>query len=316
MKGSAGLFKGLASAAGFASLALAAAGMVFSNVVVRPKRYTLEKAVQDQIEGGFLTAGEYEALEYERISIKSQYGYVLQGQWFEPEGVPSDKAVILVHGYAYNRIGSLKYVRLFREHGYHVIIYDHGHSGESGGNLVTMGYREKHDLRAVVDAVIARLGENAKIGTHGESMGGATVVLHAAMDSRVGFVIADCPYADLAEQLAYRLKIEYGLPPFPLVNAASLATLLQAGFKFSDVSPLHSLEENDGLPGIPMMFIHGMRDGYIPPAASEKLHAAKRGYARLFLMPDAKHAESICVHRDVYRQLVSEFLEDVESTWE
>jgi uncharacterized protein len=312
MKGSASLLKGLADVAGFASLALAAAGMVFSSVVVRPRRCTLEEAVQLQVEGGFLKPGEYESLASEPVSILSPYGYTLKGQWFKPEGPPSDKAVILVHGYAWNRIGSLKYIRLFQERGCHVIIYDHGHSGESGGHLVTMGFREKHDLKAVVDAIIARLGENARIGTHGESMGAATVLLHAAMDSRVRFVIADCPYADLTEQLSYRLKAEYGLPPFPLVNAASLATLLQAGFLFRDVSPLRVLEEKGGLPEIPMMFIHGMMDDYIPPAASEKLHAAKKGYSRLCLMPDARHAQSICAHGDLYEQLVSEFLGEVE----
>jgi len=316
MKGSAGLVKGLAGAAGIAAVVFATAGVVFSSVVVRPKRYTIAKALQGQIDNGFMKAGEYEAMRNKPFTLASPFGYVLHGQWFEPEGDPSDKAVILVHGYAYNRIGSLKYVRLFQKRGFHVIIYDHGHSGESGGHLVTMGFREKDDLRAIADAVIARLGQNAKIGTHGESMGGATVVLHAATDARVRFVIADCPYADLTEQLAYRLKVEYGLPPFPLVNAASLATFLQAGFLFQDISPLQVLKDHDGLPEIPMLFIHGAKDGYIPPDASEKLHAAKRGYSRLFLMPEAKHAESICAHGDIYEQLVSEFLEKVEAEWE
>lgn len=44
-----------------------------------------------------------------------------------------------------------------------------------------------------------------------------------------------------------------------------------------DVSPLQALNDNDGLPEIPMMFIHGAKGGYIPPDASQKPYAAKRG---------------------------------------
>ncbi len=301
----------LAGMVGIAAIALGTAGVVFSNVVVRPKRRSLASTLEEQLEHGYLSKDAYDALKSEDFEVISQFGYPLRGQWFCPEEKDSDKAVIIVHGYGYNRVGSLKYVQLFLQRGFHVFIYDHGNSGESGGNLTTMGYREKDDLKGMADAVQARLGENVKIGTHGESMGAATVLLHAAMDPRVQFVVADCPYADLKEQLKYRLGVEYGLPSFPVLDAASAVTRLQAGFLFRDISPIQAIREKDGLPEIPMLFIHGLADDYIPPQASEKLHAVKQGVSRLHLMPDAKHADSIRAHADEYKRVVDSFLDEI-----
>jgi len=297
--------------AGIAVVVLGAAGVKFSNVVTRPKRRSLDSAMQEMLEHGIMPAEQVAAMKSERFEVISPYGYPLLGQWFEPEGLPSDKAIVIAHGYGYNRVGSLKYVSLFLNRGFHVIIYDHRNSGESGGDQTSMGYREKDDLKTIVDAVSARLGDGARIGTHGESMGAATVLLHAAMDPRVRFVIADCPYADLKEQLAYRLAVEYKLPSFPVLDAASVVTRMRDGYLFRDISPLQAIQDKNGLPDIPMLFIHGLEDDYIPPRASEKLHAAKKGISRLHLMPDAKHAASIHVHAEEYERVTASFLDEI-----
>lgn len=87
------LLKGVAGAAGIAAVALIAGGVLFSNAVVRPKRYTLGKALQYQIENGLIEAGEYKGMRSKPFTVASPFGYALRGQWFEPEGTTSDKAV-------------------------------------------------------------------------------------------------------------------------------------------------------------------------------------------------------------------------------
>ncbi len=318
--------------AGIVVIALAGVGWKFSNVVLRPNRRSLESMEAEQIAAGQLAPGEYGALQSEPFTLQSPYGYRVEGEWLMPSGdamppgrglngtsseaMPppgalSARAVVITHGYGVNRVNSVKYARLFLAQGFQVVIYDHGNSGTSGGAFTTMGHREKDDLKAVTDAVFSRLGPDAFVGTHGESMGAATVLLHAAMEPRLAFVIADCPYADLRMQLAYRLKVEYRIPPFPILDAASLGAWLRAGFRFGSVSPVRTLEAQGGMPGMPMLFIHGLADDYIPPEASERLHAAKRGRSELLLMPDAGHAESISAHPGRYDAAVRAFVDAV-----
>mgnify|MGYP001806449904 CR=1 FL=1 len=297
---------------GVGAAALAGIGWKFSGIVIHPNRRSLASVETEQIEAGQLAPGEYGALRSEPLVVASPHGYRLEGQWLVPAdgGVPG-RAVVIAHGYGVNRVNSIKYARLFLARGFHVVVYDHGNSGTSGGAHTTMGHREKADLKAVTDAVFARLGPDALVGTHGESMGAATVLLHAAMEPRLAFVVADCPYADLKEQLAYRLRVEYRLPGFPILDAASLMARLRAGFRFGSISPVRTLVRHGGLPELPMLFIHGQSDDYIPPQASVRLQAAKKGVSELLLMPDARHAESLSTHPERYREAVDEFLDKV-----
>ena len=322
----------LAAIAGVGVVALAGVGWKFSQVVIKPARRSLASLEADQIEAGQLAPGEYGALRAEPFTLQSSYGYRIEGEWLmpstdvpagngdmgnasnaaaSPRGNLPPRAVVIAHGYGVNRVNSVKYARLFLARGFQVVLYDHGNSGTSGGAFTTMGHREKTDLKTVTDAVFARLGPDAVVGTHGESMGAATVLLHAAMEPRLAFVVADCPYADLRAQLAYRLKVEYRLPSFPILDAASLMARLRAGFLFGSVSPVRTLARHGGLPELPVLFIHGLADDYIPPESSIRLHAAKKGVAELLLMPDARHAESLSAHPDRYAGTVGAFVDTV-----
>jgi len=133
------------------------------------------------------------------------------------------------------------------------------------------------------------------------------VLLHAAIDSRLAFVIADCPYANAADEFAYRLKVEYHLPRFPLLPVASLISKLRTGFAFGDAVPLKTI----GQVTAPVFFIHGQADDYIPPEASVALHASKPGQKQLYLAPGAGHAEALVSNPAVYEAQVREFLAEV-----
>jgi fermentation-respiration switch protein FrsA (DUF1100 family) len=247
---------------------------------------------------------EYNAWPKQEVKICSPYGYDLFGLYFPLEG--AQKTVVIVHGITYTLYGSVKYMPIFRQRGFNVLIYDHRYHGRSGGSNCTFGYYEKHDLKAVIDWALAQLGPAGQVGTHGESFGATIALQHVAIDPRLAFVIADCPFSDLTEQLTYRLKVEYHLPPFPLLSLANLFSRLLTGMAFNQVSPLR------GLPNVttPILFAHGQDDDYIPPQMSQALFAAKRqGIRQLYLAPNAKHAEAFWNNRVEYDQKVGEFLQ-------
>lgn len=289
-----------------AAVAFGAALWHFSGKVVLIKVWDGERILRFEADSGVLDLAYLEALPKEDVTITSPYGYALSG-WFIPCGADSNKTVILAHGVTRSRLSSIKYVELFRKRGYHVLAYDHRRHGQSGGSSTTYGFYEKEDLRAWVDWVFRRMGPGAVVGTHGESMGAATVLQHAASDERLRFSIADCPYSDIVGQLIYRLKVEYPhFPVFPTIRLVALICRLRTGARLDMAESLRSLP----LAGTPVLFIHGQEDSYIEKRMTEEMFRLKQGPKRLYLAPRADHAEAYMKNPDEYDRIVGEFLEE------
>jgi len=276
-----------------------------ANVALHPQVKPVERTYKIEADAGKLEPERFEALPREEVRIASPYGYELYGLYFPVE--ESHRTVIIAHGVTFSLYGSVKYMWMFRERGFNVLMYDHRNHGRSGGETTTYGYYEKHDLKACVDWVLARHGERGIVGVHGESMGAAIALQHAAIDPRVHFVVADCPYASVWEQFAYRIKVEYHLPAFPILPIASWFSQLRAGFNFKDAAPIDTISKVD----TPIFFIHGKEDDYIPPQASIDMYMRKPGAKKLYLAPNARHAEAFWNNQFEYDRLLGEFLEEV-----
>lgn len=294
----------------FIAIVFLALGYVFSSIIITPRRTTWEgEFTLERGERGSIDAADYEKYQKEDFSVTAFDGTTLRARWlFCP--TPSKRAVVCAHGYTSNMACMFKYAKLFLDSGFNVLIYDHRRSGSSDGKFTTMGFLERKDLHQMVGVALEKMGEGAVVGTFGESMGAATVILEACTDDRLAFAIPDCPYADLTEQLAHNLKTGYHLPRFPFLNLAGAFTYRRAGFHFRDVSPAGELEAAGGLPCLPMLFVHGRADTFIPCAASEKLYAAKKGPKKLWLCEGAEHAQSINTDRKGYCEVLDEFLRE------
>ncbi len=287
------------------TLLLIIIGIYFSNKIIYPKTWTHEDSYKYEVENGKLDKEWYDSLPEEEVEIDSPFGYKLYGYFFPVED--SKKTIIICHGITYTLYGSVKYMRMFYDRGYNVLIYDHRNHGRSGGSNTTLGYFEKSDLQACTDWVFNRCWFDSRIGIHGESMGAAIALQYAAMDPRISFVIADCPFSSLKSLLSYRLKQDFRLPAFPLLHVASFISKLRTGAYFGQVSPIKAVEKIE----VPVFFIHGKDDTYIKPEMSQQMYDAKKGYKKLYLAPNAKHAGSYWNNREEYTKLVNEFLDDI-----
>jgi len=290
---------------------LIAAGWHFSNTVLYVNVATPEQMREAELEHGRFDAATFDQWVQESITIPSPHGYQLFGLYFPR--ADANTTVIIVHGIGCNHYCSVKYAEIFRQRGFNLLLVDLRYHGNSGGDNISFGYYEKYDIQAWVDWVIARCEQTqpdkiCRVGTHGESLGAATVLQHAAIDSRLNFVIADCAYANLVDEVAYRFKVERHMPCFPLVPITSGITKLRAGFAFGDAAPIKTMAQVK----TPVLFIHGQADDYTPPAASIALHAAKPEPKMLYLVPDAGHARALVHDPDKYAQVVAAFLAGIE----
>lgn len=303
---------GLGILLALALLLLAAAAWVLAGIVVKPKNNSREDCVRYDAEHGMDLSPYKTEIPHEEFSFVSRAaGVEIRGIYIDrPEGssFPDGRrrVIVLVHGYTSTLCGMLKYVEDYRRLGFDAVLYDQPNHGESGRRPTTMGYVEKDVVREAIDLAKARYGDDAVIGTHGESMGAATVMLHAADDDRISFAVEDCGYSDLADQLAFNMKHVYHLPRFPLLAMASLWSKLRGGVLFSRVKPAEALKTAPE--SLPILFAHGTRDGFVPSAMVFENYEAKRGSKELCCYTGADHALSKNLHREEYGKNIENFL--------
>ncbi len=282
----------------------ALSSIFFAAQVIWPRRRSLADSWRTEVEKGLIPEDKYLAWGQRRVIVPSPKGYSMVGLWFPL--ADSRKTVIIVHGVTYTRWGSIKYLPAFRDRGFNVLAIDQRHHGESGGRNSTFGWYERDDMKAWMDWAIAETGSGAIVGTHGESMGAAVVLQHAAIDPRVAFVVADCPFSDLRRLLACRLKADFHLPAFPLLDMAGLAAfVLTGGMRFKRIRPIDCATAI----AAPVMFAHGADDDYIPPQMSQEMFDVREGKPRrLYIAPGAKHAEALFIDPVEYDRQIGAFL--------
>lgn len=283
---------------------LLAIGYYFTRITLNPKAKDYDDTFKIEVNSGYINEEEYKSITKEEVYVDSNFGYKLHGIWF-PNG-DSKKTVIICHGFSFSLYGSVKYMNIFLKRGYNVLIYDHRYHGKSGGKICSMGFYEKYDLKTMVDYVIKRKGEDSIIGTHGESMGGATVLLHGAIDERISFIIADCPFSSVFNQFKYRLKIEYKLPSFPILYFSSLVTKFRINAFYKDISPIKVIDKIK----TPILFIHGDSDTYVPSSNTIEMYNKKEGPKSIYLAKDGEHAKSYYVDKEKYENVIDEFLKE------
>ena len=282
-----------------------------SNMLLHPRIYAYDTVVDEEVKRGHFTREWYDAnVHLEDFTLRSPYGYDLHcALWPREEGVSfahgRRRVVVLVHGFTYCLLGQIKYAAMFHDLGFDCVLYDHRNHGLSGRAPTTMGAFEAQDLAFICDWARTHYGEGTLLGTLGESMGAATVMLHAGMDSQLSFVVEDCGYSSLTGELKHELKNRFHLPTFPVLPIASLFFRLRGGVFFGEVRPADALGKNTSTP---MLFVHGDADELVPPAMQKECFDAKPDKKTMWLVPGAPHAGCYASDPAGYREQISRFL--------
>jgi uncharacterized protein len=288
------------------TILLLAASYHLARTAIYPKVSSPEDIYRGEIEKGFLVEAVFHTWPKIEVRIHSPAGYDLFALYFPLND--SQKTVILNHGITMGLFQMIVFLPIFRKHGFNVLVYDLRNHGRSGGKNTTFGFYEKHDLKAVVDWAFDQLEPGGKVGTMGLSLGAGTALQHAAIDPRLSFIIADCPYSNLFELFRFRLKEDYRLPAFPIFYIGMWMVWFITGAQFRSISPREEVEKFD----TPLLLIHGREDSYIKPEMSIELYERKtQGIRKLWLAPNAEHAESYDQNPEEYVHQVESFLEEI-----
>ncbi len=274
-----------------------------------PARHSRERCLQHDIEHGFYSRTYAEDLikSGQPFSVNSPGGYRLCAMRFLKRGDSSSGVVILAHGFGCSMYTSFRYVALFQRLGFDCVIYDQPYHGESGGKFCTMGGLETGDLLVVAEEVRRSYPAKTVIGLHGESMGAATVL--NALDSGFpfSFCIEDCGFGSAAEQarhLIQRYTLLFRRPVFCLMR---YMIFRKTGVDYETVSPIRTVASENAAK-IPVLFIHGEEDRFVPYKNLKQLYNSKKGPKSIYSVPGAKHAEALRVAPAGYDRAVRSFL--------
>ena len=220
---------------------------------------------------------------------------------------PTDRTAVIVHGYTDNAVRMLMIGYLYNHDlRYNVLLPDLHYHGRSEGRAIRMGWLDRLDVLRWMEVADTLFGGNTQMVVHGISMGAATTMMVAGESQRpyVKCFVEDCGYTSVWDEFSNELKTSFGLPAFPLMHTASWLCDLKYGWNFREASALAQVAKCE----LPMLFIHGDADTFVPTWMVYPLYEAKPEPKELWIVPGATHAMSYKDYPQEYTEHVKKFV--------
>ena len=233
---------------------------------------------------------EMEKLQFKELSIISfdnltLYGYLLRGN---PKEV-----VICVHGYKSSMEEDFcDRLEIYRKRGSTVLLLNDRAHGKSEGDYLGFSEHDKRDVARWVQ-LINNMYDDPKIYLHGVSMGGATGI------------IDDCGFNSIVGISKHLIKDIYHLPYFPFGDLAWFWSVIITGISFNTSLGEDCVRNTD----IPIHFIHGKEDHYVPCSMSENMYEACASPKELLLVDGCGHAAAYLMAKDEYTAAVNRLMD-------
>ncbi len=287
-------------------------GNVFSNQLLLPGRSSFSEYFEKYNMDLYYDASEYEICEKTAFEVESEDGYIIHGEFLTPtyygEKQPStDKILYFLHGYGSNRAQGIWFLKEYFDLGYSVVLYDHVGAGDSGGEYSTMGVNESRDLQLVREYIESTYGQPKVTALHGISMGASTAMYYGEIYGNVDYIVADCGYSNMRDEVIYQFKQQFDYPNFPFINLANIGLKLKAGYTLDDVNCLQSVA-SVGYKDIKLLIIHGDEDNFTPVQMAYDLDNVAVGEHQLEIFKNAAHAQSYQSNPTAYSNLLNSFL--------
>lgn len=250
-----------------------------------------------------------EKLRYEDVYVESIDHLRLHGKFYHiSDDAPTE---ILVHGYQSIALrdfcGGLQ---LAIRAGHNALLIDQRAHGQSEGKALSFGILERYDCAVWIEYIRKRLGENSRIILVGISMGAGTVLEAGGLDlpENVVGIIADCGYTSPSD-IIRKVAMDRHLPAKLIYPLVRLGGRLFGGFDMEEDSAEKAMTRCQ----LPVLFLHGEDDSFVPCEMSRRNYAACAGKKVLVTFPGAEHGLSYLVDPERYSRAVSDFLKAILS---
>jgi fermentation-respiration switch protein FrsA (DUF1100 family) len=239
---------------------------------------------------------------YEEAQFVTFDGLTLKG-WYVP---PKNGAVVIfVHGLDSDRTDLLDEAGFIVAHGYGALLFDMRAHGQSQGDVSTLGYKERRDIRSAVAFVRSKAGATTPIALFGHSLGAGISLMAAAEIPEISAVLVESPFTTLEDNISDVTHALTGLPPFftPLIVFFGQQ---QTGVDIRSLRPLDVIGQ---ISPRAVLLIHGAQDGVIPVRNSYELYKAAREPKQLYILPEVTHGGFLQAEPQVFPATILHFLE-------
>ena len=179
------------------------------------------------------------------------------------------------------------HAKLLADHQYGSILLEMRAHGESEGNVITLGYEEPQDVKAVVD-YIKQHDSDVPVLVFGLSMGGATAINAIGNLTDIAGLISLSAYSSWEDAFCDNM-INMGAPTFyaylqkPFVK---LYTTLKYGLGTYSMTPKHQIKK---LGSRPALLIHSVGDSQVPFASFMRLIANAPAHVEVWVTSGDNH---------------------------
>lgn len=243
--------------------------------------------------------------EHIRVYTESFDGLRLAASYYSCN---SKRTVIVFHGY--RSTGRRDYscaVQMYLDMGLNVLLVDQRSHGESEGRLITFGVKERHDVVSWVHYVLDYLGEDMQIFLSGLSMGASTVMMAASLPlpENVKGIVADCGFTSPAAIIGRVAKQNFHVDGRVAVAVLNVMSRVIGKFSLYECDTPQILSSSD----IPILFIHGKSDDFVPSQMSVESYNAARGEKEICLVEGAGHGLSYLFDREGVTAALKKFFD-------
>jgi len=245
------------------------------------------------------------ALPYEKVSFQNADGLTLRG-WFIPSKTPTDRALILCHGWGTNK-GEILPATHFLAERFNLLYFDFRFCGESDGSLSSLGYLESRDFDAALDFLKSRkAAQAATIGVYGLSLGAATGFMAAARHPELKAAVLENPFPSYVRVCRTYAWHKWRIPYYPLV-----AMVVWHATRILGVDPeaWSTRYFADKIEKPAVFLIHAENDPLAPPEESRALYALVKGDKELWIVGNAGHEDIHEIAKGEYQRRIGAFYE-------
>lgn len=179
--------------------------------------------------------------------------------------------VIYMHGNSGCKLEAEELAPHLLPNGVNLFAFDFSGCGQSEGEWVTLGWKERKDLAAVLNH-LASLGSVSKIGLWGRSMGAATAIMYSADNQdKVHASVLDSGFASFGDIVNHLASNQFGIPPefvqFLMMGVSQQISQVTGGLNITtDLNPVKFAPRCT----VPALFVHGSDDDFVEMSHSEK----------------------------------------------
>ena len=263
---------------------------------LRPWKNCMEQHLEDH--------AWYVKQQMEPVTVQSQDHLKLHGNYLKCED--PKRIVLCVHGFrgdaSHDAAGIARYLH---EHQCDLLLISQRASGQSEGNYITFGAREKYDVKCWCQYLEAHNPNHLPVYLYGVSMGCTTILCASVLGITplVHGLIADCGYSSIRSILEAQARSAFHMPPYPILQIMEWMCILFAGFRFSEGDAEAAMKQNR----IPVLFIHGSEDHFVRKENTLRNYEACAAEKELLLVDGASHANSYTVNEAACQSCLDAF---------